>query len=162
MKRPTAITTLALLLLFWGVAHGIQAAVLFSNPDIGARFTNTYLRHLFPSDSAHIAGALLAAVFSLVICAGLWFLQSWARLGLLMATGIPLGRGLVAAAATLVTSPSTFSSYFGGAFWFATLVYGAIVLFLMRPNVQHAFTGRKEYYDAYGSTGGIDLERKRD
>jgi hypothetical protein len=142
------------------VAHGIQAAVLFSNPDIGASFTNTYLRHLFPSDRAHIAGALLAAViaavFSLVICAGLWFLQNWARLGLLMATGIPLGRGLVAAVATLATNPSAFSAYFGGAFCFATLVYGAIVLYLVQPNVQCAFTGRKEFYDAYDSESGLD------
>jgi hypothetical protein len=156
---------LALLLLVWGVAHAVQAAVLISNPEIGASFTNPHLQHLFPRARGQAAGALgaamIAAVVSCAIGAGLWFLQDWARWGLLLITGIPLGRGLIAAAITLATSPSGFIKCLGGAFWFPTLICGAIVLYITRKDIQCAFTGREEYFDPYDSATG-DVERKRD
>jgi uncharacterized membrane protein (DUF2068 family) len=137
-----------------GLALGVQAAVLIFHPFAGASFTNIHLRPLFPS-AQYEAGeilivAVIGAVFSLVIGSGLWFLQDWARWGMLLATGIPLGCALFFAAITFTTNPSVFGKYFGVAFWFLTLVCGAMVLYLTQPGVQRAFTGRREFYDAYG------------
>jgi 4-hydroxybenzoate polyprenyltransferase len=156
MKRPGGISVLALLLLLNGASNAVYVAILYSHPEIGADFVNACLKYLVGLGPVDAAGILLAAmagaVVSLVIGAGLWLLQEPARWGLLVATGIPLGRGLISAAASLAQNPDQFGRYFGAGFWIRTIVCGAIVLYLVQPEVQAAFGARKEYYDAYAPT----------
>jgi uncharacterized membrane protein (DUF2068 family) len=156
---------LALLLFVNGVVLGILAAVLAFRPDIGANFTNANLQHLFrsagTSEGAMVAfGATIGAIASLVIGVGLWFLQEWAWWLLLLTTGLPLGRGLIVAAVTLASSPRDFWKAFGTAFWFQTIVYGVIVLYLTRLDIKRLFTARGEYYDAYAPSPLDDPDYK--
>jgi hypothetical protein len=146
------ITILALLLLLNGVVLAVQVGTLYSHPDIGATFSNAYLRHMFPTNKPDAAGIMLfsaiGAGFSLGIGMGLFFLEDMARWGLIFATGIPLGRQVIGIALALVIKPSALL-HRGDAFWFQILALGAIVWYLFQPQVQCAFTGREEYYDAY-------------
>lgn len=163
MKRPTGISVLALLLLLNGIFNAVHAAILYSNPDIGARFANAYLKVLFPIDRGDAAGVLFASmvggIVALALGAGLWFLQDPARWGMLLVTGIPLGRGLISAVACLALDPSQFGRHFGEGFWLRSLVYGGIVLYLIRPDVQVAFGARREYYDEYAPTDSESRSR---
>jgi hypothetical protein len=56
---------------------------------------------------------------------------------------------LIGAVAYVAENPSRFGRYFGEAFWLPTIVLGAIVAYLLQPDVQLAFGARKGYYDEY-------------
>jgi len=153
MKRPMGITILALLLLVNGAALAVQAGALYSNQNIGATFGNAYLQRVLPSTRLDAAGIMffagIAAIFSLAIGTGLLLLVDMARWGLIVATGLPLGRQMIGVAIVLVTKPGALTQL-GDAFWFQTMAFGGIVWYLFQPQVQCAFTGRGEFYDPYG------------
>lgn len=158
MKRPTGVTILAMFLILNAVMLALHAAVLYSHPNIGAGFTNSYLKHIFPIDRydavSILWGSIVGSIILLVIGGGLWFLQDNARWGVLLVTGIPLGRGLIAAVTTLLMDRSHFSRNFPDGFWIRTLINGLIVLYLVRPDVRNAFGPPDRY------TGLIDSKKK--
>jgi hypothetical protein len=138
------LTILSLFLLLSGVVLAVQACTLYTRPDIGASFANAQIRHLFPVDRLDAAqvlwAAIIGAIFGLVLGVGLWTLQGWARWAILIATGVPLARGLVGAVVTLATSPGEFKKYYGDGFWFLMVIYGVIVIYMTRPDIRRAFT----------------------
>jgi hypothetical protein len=156
------ITTLALLLLASGAALAVSAAVVYSHPEVWARFSNTYLPNLGDKVDATETMFLLiiGAIVSLVVGTGLWFLQEPARWALLLVTGLPLGLRMISVGMTLFSEPKDLKSI-ADAFWFQSIALTIIVWYLLQPHVCRAFTGHGEFYDAYAnvSSEGPDKER---
>ena len=153
MKRPAGITALALLNLCAGTALAVHAAVLYSHPAIRTNSTNAYLRQLFPSDPSQSAqilyGAAVGGFLLLAVAGGLWFLQELARWTMLLAAGLPLGRGVGMAAVTFATDRYHFDKLFGTAFWIEMVACGITIFYLTQPDVRDAFGRSHRFVDAY-------------
>jgi hypothetical protein len=91
----------------------------------------------------------MGAVVSIAIAAGLWFLADPARWGLLVALGIPIGRGLFQAASLVAADPDKVWKTMGDTFWFELLAYVLLIFYLFRPDVQIAFNSRDRYNSAF-------------
>jgi hypothetical protein len=77
------------------------------------------------------------AIFALILAVGLWFLQEYARWGLLLL----IARGLVQTGAAYVAAPSSVKAQFGGSFAFYAFLLAATAYYLTRPHVACAFGG---------------------
>jgi hypothetical protein len=135
-------------MLLYGLLLVVDVAQT-SQPDFELSYINTHLQHLLPGDRTDTAGVLyfsgMGAVVSLAIAGGLWFLADPARWGLLMALGIPIGRGLFQAASVIAADPDKLWKTMGDRFWFELFAYALLILYLFRPDVQLAFSSRDRY-----------------
>ena len=78
----------------------------------------------------------VGALVSLLTAGGLWFLKEPGRWGLLLITGIPVGRGLIRAASIIATDSDKVWKQMGDAFWIELLGYVLLIMYLFRPDVQ--------------------------
>jgi hypothetical protein len=161
VKRPGGISILALLLLVYGAALAVQIAVLLTRPDLWTGFTDTPLLRLTPGGRADAEGILwvsgVGAAVSLLLAFGLWFQKGAARWGLLAAAAIPVAQGLLGAVAILATDVSRWREI-GDAFWFETIVLGALAYYLFRPEVQRAFGRRDRFSDEFDRSPEYDRD----
>jgi hypothetical protein len=150
MRRPTGITLLALLLLGCGITMALLAMALVANPEIGASLRSSHLHNGFPGSRAG-AGIVLfwttvSSIYLIVVGTGLWFMSSAARWALLLCTGLPLGRSIVGLVIILFVHPQLLSKI-GDGFWFRSIFLAAILLYLVRPDIQRAFDVPAEHFD---------------
>ena len=148
MNRPAGVSFLALLMFCYGMLLAVQVVQL-SQPDYGINYINSHLQRLLPSERTDTVGVMYysgtGALLSLLIAGGLWYMREPARWGLLIVTGIPVGRGLLQASAILASDSGKVWKQMGQLFWLEVLGYALLILYLFRPDVQLAFGQHDRY-----------------
>jgi hypothetical protein len=158
-KRPRAVTVLALL-AFVNAAFCLLLAVLtFTRPELVptgfiARHSPRapHFQHSPPPHSRHspppdfgpdisaVAGYSMVAVLYIVFGVGLWSLQWWARLGLVVSAGALLARWGIGLVTGLFFDPRYPGHVFTSAGAIGLLLSGAILYILTLPEVKRVFT----------------------
>ena len=153
MKRPIGITVIAAILLLIGSVCVVYAALLYTQVQSGGQLSHGILKNWIPAD-CNVAldifwFATVGATSFLVPGVGLWFLQEWARWGVLAVVGVPFARSLVLAVVAAGMDPSEFSRHFGSVFWLYMVLSGFIILYLIRLDVRQAFARPDRYTETF-------------
>jgi hypothetical protein len=125
LNRPTGVKILAVLLFAYGAAFAVR---------IGMLYWTLYSENRVDGMAKMISWGLVASV-AMVTAVGLWSLKERARWGVFLIGG----RNLAYGAFGISVAPSELRGEYTALLAFYVILFGAIAIYLMRPDVERAF-----------------------